>query len=926
MVPPNKAEWKKTVELDLSAAGTRNELKPLIEQSGLEVKGYVNWFALRWPGFSFIGGMAMGNESKDLEFFYTKPFRYWKSAFNLVVDGGGDIYGVRVKYRGVGGPPDIDCQPPGVHKEGYARSVGPGIVEGGRSYLFSLRCGDMAKQGYCPSYILANGRRIWDSKVHPWSGQMIYVPFWNDADCDEMVIDLVIDKAHTPDAKGLAFRDGHLQYLGRPGCKVSLPAAAEQVEGSPAERVERFTFGLFPCGYDYWTTEGPKIEEIRKRWKPNFKPDYPVDEVWLSPMIFRWLAEGPYHDFMVTYGGCNILGCNPPADILKQAGYVRGVLGQSVEAAKAIFALDPSYQVHWMGGEHGVLWAFHTETGKLVRHDNEAEDVERMAASREKIAANKQATGQPDRVVSIYEPFPPALTHALEYERGNDVLVLKNEEDPQYNILMSMSRGAGRTYGKPFGFYWEQSHYPYPSMDEKLHCCMLFFLSGGSWIGAEMEWADGFNKGVVSDWVLPFVQAQRFAMFHPARGEPVVPVGILWGRGDRWWIPYNAVGHMDTFQRYLEYDHASGTMKCEPAFIKPLHYTPDDRSKWDFMNTGHLNYFYGFEDELKGYDLLDVFFPKYGDAFTARIARLLTGTPYGPVDFVYSERASAEHLASFGMLAVLGRVEMSAELAEKLTAALEASVPVVLGAQHFRDREGKPVSAWGLSIDADPAAVTGAVSAEKDLPVEAGASFDGKVYGFTGDGWETVASVAGKPLLIRKTIGKAPVYVYLGEWMHQGGDVLRPLLSALGERAAPLRFAPADDQMEYVAYRKGAGAWAAMFNHGGIPIGCDRLKELRATPPEPLVSKVKGPWKGQVEFRLERLGLDPKGRYSLYEVEGIDGEAFEGVISGHETFKVKAIDSKQTDGVITAKVNFAKRGQYVIAPKGQGEAVFFGKP
>lgn len=870
-------EWQKRIEIDPAGVTTEKEFQSLLAANGLKENGYVNWFTGRWPYISFIGGMAMGNRSEDLEFFYEKPFRWWTEVLDYVMEDGGNRYGIRAHVRR--------------YKEKEPAPL--------RSFLLTVRTDTLLPQ-YHPSYIYANGRRVWDARKHPLQKGMLLVPFSLEEGA-EVVIDFVVDKPYTPDTKGLAFRMFFVTYLGEPGVKVDLKGAAEEAEGSPADTLEKFAFGVFPSGYEFWTESGPTFAEIAKSWKPNFRPDYPVDKVYLSPVIGGGSGKGRYHDFMVTYGGCNLLAPGAdPALARKNASHLLGGMAESKDpaAGKAVLALDPKFDVVWFTGEG----------------DNGPGNVKVVADA-------KKAVGAPERCVAVHEPFPPALSRAHEYENGTDLVVLKNEEDPQYNIMTAMCRGAGRSFGKPFGYYWEQTHYPYPSLDEKLHACLLYYLSGGSWIGAEAENAACFEKGIVADWGLPYVQALRFAMVHPARGRPVVPVGILWGQGDKWWVPYNPFGQMDTFLRHIEYEHATKTLQCEPAFTHPFPWTPPDRARWNFQTTGHLGWFLDALPELQGYDMMDVFFPKFGDACTAHITRLLTGTPCGPVDFLYLDKTPVETLKTCGMLAILGHANLTKDLEGKLTQCLEAGVPVFVGAQHFRSKG----SAFGLSLAGSQPA-KGPVAGRGEFDGKMGGGYEGKVWAFKGDGWETVAVAGDRPLIVARTIGKAAAYVYLGELVRDGGAAIRPVLARMGERAAPLKLAPEDDYLEYVAYRKGAGAWVALFNHGNIVIGCDRLKELRAVPPEPLNTKPRGPWQGEVQFRLERLGLNPAGDFALYEVEGIDGTAFDEVIAGRKTFTVKEVRSQPKDGVIAARIAMNKRAQYVIAPKGRGEAVFFGKP
>jgi hypothetical protein len=327
---------------------------------------------------------------------------------------------------------------------------------------------------------------------------------------------------------------------------------------------------------------------------------------------------------------------------------------------------------------------------------------------------------------------------------------------------------------------------------------------------------------------------------------------------------------------------------------------------------------------MAGYNLLDVYFPGYGDAFTARIAGLLTGTPQGPVDFLDIDQASPETLQSYGVAAFLGHAAIDAGVRQKLLESAEAGQTIVLGAQHIGEGRGLP----GLRIPLrNPQPLSGDLETAPGLPPNSTPTgFKGNVYLTNPNDWEILASVGDPkwPLLVRRAFGKGMIYVYLGQWMDEGGTILRPLLRSLGQAAAPLHFGPADEQLEYVAYKKNVGAWVAVFNHGAIPIGADRLKPLRATPPEPLCSKVKGPWKGEISFRLDRLGLDPSKKYGLYEVDGIDGPALDRVVSGRTTFNLRPIPFQLAKGEIRAKVEVGKRAEYVIAPLGQAHAVFFG--
>ncbi|MCY2989528.1 MAG: hypothetical protein NTY19_16880 [Planctomycetota bacterium] len=169
---------------------------------------------------------------------------------------------------------------------------------------------------------------------------------------------------------------------------------------------------------------------------------------------------------------------------------------------------------------------------------------------------------------------------------------------------------------------------------------------------------------------------------------------------------------------------------------------------------------------------------------------------------------------------------------------------VIVGAQHFCDSHGSVAGKpFGLTFLKGTTEVQDQVTGVPEIFAGQGGHYSGAVFSVQGDDWETVATVGNRPLVLRKPLGKGMVYVYLGRWMWQGADALRPVLAHAGGHAAPLRFDMPDDQIEYVAYRKNRGVWVALFNHGNIVIGCDRLEPTnwRVPPPEPLSATPAAP-------------------------------------------------------------------------------------
>ena len=507
----------------------------------------------------------------------------------------------------------------------------------------------------------------------------------------------------------------------------------------------------------------------------------------------------------------------------------------------------------------------------------------------------------------MYEPFPPTLNSYREYERGSDLLILKNEEDPQANIMMAMGRGAGRTFGKPFGFYWEQTHYPFPSLDEKLHVCLLYYLSGGSWIGAEADDAPSFANDIVADWVYPLVQALRFAMVHPARGSPIVPVGIVYSAGDTWWVPYNPFGQMDTFQRYIEYDHATNKLTCEPSFTKVFPWMPQEGPKWNWRQFGHLALFIDQARRVAGLQPAGRVLPE--------VRRRLHGPHHPPADR-HALRPGGlrapgpRHGGTSQDVRRAGRVGQGHGAAGDRGQAHRGRPQRCAGDRRcaalpqLARQRGRQALRPQLS-QRQHAKCSGQVTGMPEISRGKTGNYSGALFSAQGDGWETVASVGDRPLVLRKPLGKGMVYVYLGRWMWQGADALRPRAGLRGPAGGPAgaSTSPTTNWSTSPTGRTAGPGWPCSTT-ANIVVGCDRLDpaKWRVAPPEPLCTTPRGPYRGTIEFRLDKLGLDPQGDYALYQVLGIDGKALDGVVSGRKTFEVKDTGLESKGGAIQAAV------------------------
>jgi hypothetical protein len=581
-----------------------------LRKRGVQVGGTVNfWLGVFLPLSLMVQPMdSLARFPHTI--FYDKSFKYYTAKWSNYYAPleGGKICGLRFRWAGYGNRP----------------------LPGKTGYIFSAKGGTLDTNH--PSYILVNGVKIWEHGQTPMLKVGVYrfaTGFFYLEEDGYPVVDIVMDRAMHPDVDKMDIRYCHLNSLGN--CRVKEKHTSYGKLPSPGDTCEKWESGLVRIKGDvkfvgYTPKEsGPatSLRELRSAWKPYRKPAYPVDGSFIAASavnVYNFTRfNEDYEAFLMEYCGTNsaitgAYGDKERAFMEKYRDRIEYILETNAAPAERlndIFTRFPDKKVV-LGLE---VWDGYAP------------------------AAFKK-TADASRTIRMVEVFPAGLNnkHLLSWHKGGvEIAIQKNQEGPQNNILVSNVRGAAKATGGRYGHHWEGTQVPPLTPDFKEQALLLWFLSGADFVAPQEE---ATSDRLGSD-MLATIRANRLMMLHPRRGRQVVKIGVLRGL-EEIVGPYNRFACHDIPQRDISYDHS----------LKKLEVLMDiPPEAWD-------------------YDLLDVFFPKYGNMKIAKRARMLTGTPYGPVDLLHTDLAEAG-MNDYRLLVFLGNGRMTAEVERKLRAYVE---------------------------------------------------------------------------------------------------------------------------------------------------------------------------------------------------------------------------------------------------------------
>jgi len=397
----------------------------------------------------------------------------------------------------------------------------------------------------------------------------------------------------------------------------------------------------------------------------------------------------------------------------------------------------------------------------------------------------------PARCTAIYQAGNPfAVAHFAA--GGAEMTVNKAIFRGCFNATVAAGRGAAKAHNLPHGFDYDpwswrfrMNHHPLEwrqGLRVYLHAGAKFLFHEGTLFRRD---ADGRVKPTETG--REFCDAARYARRHPTLGPQIVKMAAMHGAGE--WSHLR----LPRFMPQLQQD------------INP----PD----WEVLR-------------YRDWKLLDVFFPKIGGYMSGRFDRLMTGTPYGPLDVIPWD-TPLETMKDYEFVCALGSNGCVPRQLETFIRYAETGGRLVLALGQLRDQSLEPRQII-----------------QADLRPLAGVIVDPQTNRVTLDGGEIIHRFPDGSMIVRHRPGRGEVILFTTYALTTlGEDQPRRILRQLGERARFVQFEPFSDWLEVMANRKGRSVCLSLFHHGqiGFPSGTGQKDP---------------PWQGTVRIDLAKLGLD----------------------------------------------------------------------
>ena len=473
-----------------------------------------------------------------------------------------------------------------------------------------------------------------------------------------------------------------------------------------------------------------------------------------------------------------------------------------------------------------------------------------------------------------------AFQNAYAVHCGVDMVVSKNIHRQNLNIVTANARGAANAYNAKYGYcfdMWNRNIWLNMPPETVENLLKVYYHAGAASMMNELPVYNLEEKrwtGYAPVW-LDFV---RYAKTHPQRGISQSRIAVMRAMGDDWnrvASPSSGWESVRLIPWLFCYDHLFGALKKEGTTLSLLQkldqYIISQSSKAD-PEMSPLQYFNEKQKEIPDdlfwyhdFNLLNLFFKDFGNYYTTRMDKLVTGTPYGPVDFIPWD-TPLEKMKNYDAIIYMGRglgIGSTRQEIDKLEKYVNSGGRLVMAKGQLRnDDDGFDQSAF-CNIE-----------------------ISDMTTGF-----------------IHSSFGKGEIWLAPGEWLTEAdyGDAKNAVIEAV-EPARWLILENDNGHIEYNILKKKEMYSIPVFNHGRGKYPANNGID-------------HGAWDGKLI--LDRNKFHTGGDMEVWRVK------YNASAVHADPFTLEKIRFTINNGSIEVPVRVEEFEEIIVAPGNKGEQLFF---
>ena len=480
---------------------------------------------------------------------------------------------------------------------------------------------------------------------------------------------------------------------------------------------------------------------------------------------------------------------------------------------------SPEWKAKLEHNQHGLGSINYDDTT-----DNEFWKTEKMAEANCRWKKEYwEKLNDPERVTAIYQAGNPFMIADFK-NAGSDMTVNKSIFRSCFNTTVAAGRGTMKAHEQPHGFDYDpwswrfrMNHHP----NEWKQGLKVYLHAGCSFLFHEGTLFRRDTKGQMkpTETGQAFCETIRYARQHPTVGKQIAKMAAMQGSGDH-------------------------TRHLLPRFMPQCAVEHGHPADW-------------FQLSYSDWSLLDIFFPNMGNWIVGNMERLMTGTPYGPLDIIPCD-TTFEYMKEYDFVFIIGTNGCTPQQLDAFTQYVENGGTLVLALGQLKRKEIIPRRI-----------ITG------DLEHFAGVTVDLETEAVNVKTATVLHRFDNGSSLLLNRVGKGKVYLFTTNTLTTMGEVLpRNILQELATKANFTSFEPFSDWLEIMVNRKGQAVSLCIFNHGqiGFPSGNGSKTPV---------------WHGTISIDYRKLGLSEdiivKKVEDGYKLCDIPAEVINGRIVFEET-------------------------------------------